>query len=121
MTTPVIRNVSDLIKAYGPFKLIYRAEERKLIKDDKANHILCVMSCDVPYADLPPDEQPSDEELKERGETKETHMGSVLYVEAGHHLVNVDEIYQSAKPMPLTLMIQGNENVWFGDNGLPSP
>jgi hypothetical protein len=117
---PAIKNVADLVKQFGPFKRINRGRETQLIQQGKHCNILTQVSFYVPYEDLPEDERPSDEELQELGETKENYMGNGCSIEVGHRLVNVDEIYESTRPMPLDLMLEGNENVWFGDDGLPS-
>jgi len=113
--------VKELVREYGPFKPIVRARERQLLEEGRGAYVFALMSTDAPYEDIPEEERPTDEELVERGETKEDYSASVLYGAVGHHLVNVDELFESAKPMPMDLAIEGNDNLWFGDDGLPNP
>jgi hypothetical protein len=103
----------ELAKRYGPFREIWREREQVLLSSpDGYLHILTVTSDDVAYEDLPEDDRPSDEELEDRGETREDFMGSMLFATVGHHRVNVEVIYESARPMPADLVI---ENFYFDE------
>ena len=108
----------ELVELYGPFKRITRQQEATLAAQGKWLHILTIIGCDVPYEDLAEDNRPSDEELKDRGETRENHMGYTQEATVGHHLVNVDEIFESAKPMPDDLVIH---DFWFDETHLKAP
>jgi hypothetical protein len=111
--------VKELVREYGPFKRIDRKREAALLKAGKYRHIFTLMSVDVPYADLKKEDRPSKMELKERGETKDEYTASVPYASVGHHLVNVDEIFESKKLMPEDLSMEGFDQLWFEDDGLP--
>ena len=102
----------ELEKRYGPFSHIDRERETELRHEGKWRYILTIIGYDVPYEDLPEDDRPSDEELQERGETRESHMGYRQDAVVGHHGVNVDEIFESAKPMPEGFEIK---DFWFDD------
>jgi len=101
-----------LVKLYGPFHRINRDRETELTKTGKWQHILTIIGCDVPYDELPEDDRPSDEELKDRGDTRENFMGYMQEATVGHHRVNVDEIFESTKPMPEDFKIL---DFWFDD------
>jgi len=109
---------AELERLYGPFREIDRKREAKLIEADQWQRILTITSEDVPYDDLPEDERPSDEELEDRGETREEYMGFMLFAGVGHHRVNVEAIYESARPMPEDLVI---ENFYFDDKFIEAP
>lgn len=111
-------DVTKLVELYGPFKVINRERERELIKEGKEAHILTVCGQDVDYENLSEENRPSDEELKDRGETKEEYSTTILYASVGRRWVNMQEIYESTKPMPVELELE-DKNIWFGDDGLP--
>lgn len=102
----------ELRKRYGPFKEIWRERESELVKKGKFRNVLTITSEDIPYEDIPEDDRPSAKELKERGETKKTFMGTMLFARVGHHLVNVEAIFESAKPMPEELTVR---DFWFDE------
>jgi hypothetical protein len=81
--------VTDLVTQYGPLKKIWRTEESKLLEEGKWQQVLTLQEFEGKF-----------------------------HLSVGHHLVNVQEIYETAKPMPEGLEI-GDRRVWFGDDGLP--
>ena len=72
----------ELYEKFGPFKEITRAREAKLMKAGKWRHVLCVISGD----------------------------NDGLAAAVGHHLVNVEVILESKKPLPKDLMV---DDFWF--------
>ena len=77
--------VPTLIKRYGPFREIGRAEERRLLSEGKWRHLLAV--CDYDESELDEDDD------------------RLLYAYVGHHLVNVQLILYSDKEMPEDLVV----------------
>lgn len=110
--------INQVIAKFGPLKRIDRKREAVLMKQGKFRNVLTLIDYDVGYEDLPEDDRPTDEELEERGETREEYTAGRHEAVVGHHLVNVSEIYESKKPMPEDLRIE-DDGIWFGDDGLP--
>ena len=117
---PMPKDVAEAVKQFGPFKLIDRKRESALLKQGKYRHIFTLVSYERAYEDLPEDDRPTDEELEERGESKEDFTQGAYEGVVGHHLVNVSEIYESRKPMPEDLRIE-DDGIWFEEDGLPAP
>lgn len=95
----------ELVKKYGPFKLIDRARENDLVAASKWRNILSIISYEVPYNDLPEDERPSQEELDERQESKESFTGTHLMASVGRHVVNSEHSFETSKPLDATFEI----------------
>lgn len=110
-------DISSVQKEFGPLKPIDRKREEVLRKKE-GNFVLTIMSYDVPYEDLSPDERPSEKELEEREETPEEYTQCFFYADVNYHLVNVERLYESAKPMPDNLELD-DEGIWYGEDGLP--
>lgn len=110
-------DIASVQKEFGPLKLIDRKREAVLRKRE-GNFVLTIMSYDVPYEDLDEDERPTEKELEERGETPENYTQCFFYAEVGHHIVNVEHLYESKKPMPPDLKLD-DEGIWHGEDGLP--
>lgn len=117
-TTTEHWDIKRLIELCGPFTKITRQREMELIEVGKWNHVFTLINYDMPYEEMPEKDRPSEEEMKDRGETKEEYSESRFIGVVGHHLVNVFEIYEASKPMPEDLELS-DENIWFGDDGLP--
>lgn len=118
MNTPRV-TTKQLLEMYGPFTLIKRAREAELMEAGKFQHVLTILSFERAYADLSKEDRPTGKELRDMGETKDTYSEPGFEGCVGHHLVNVHEIYESAKPMPEDLIIK-DEDLQFGDeDGLP--
>lgn len=107
------------MKQFGPVKLIDKARVKVLLVEDKWRHILTLMVNDVPYEDLPESEKPSDEELEQRGETRDEFSMGMHYASVGCHRVNVQEWYETALPMPENLELE-DADIWFEEDGLPT-
>jgi len=115
---PEAWDVAKVQKEFGPLKNIDRAREQELINEEKDLHILTLTGCDVGYDDLSDDDKPSDEEMELMDTNKEEYTTTMWTAFVGRRLVNVSEIYESAKPMPKDLEIQ-DDGVWFDEDGLP--
>lgn len=113
-----IVDIKQVIAEFGPFERISRGREAQLLRHGLDRHLLTLVGYERAYEDIPEAEQPSDAELVERGETKEDFTRGAFEGFVGHHLVNVEEVYESAKPMPRDLRL-GDDDIWFGDDGLP--
>lgn len=114
--------LQQLVKKFGPAKLINREREAELLKQGKAKHILALIGTDVGWDDLDPDNRPDEDELKDMGYEKEDYSQLVYSTVVGHHIVNVSELYEMAKPMPLNLeLVEDSDTDWFGEGGLPAP
>jgi hypothetical protein len=112
----------QLVKKFGPAKLINREREAELIQQGKSKHILALLGTDVGYDDLNPSDRPDDEELEDMGIEKEDYTQHVYSAAVGHHIVNVSELYEMTKPMPPNLkMVEDSDADWFGDDALPAP
>jgi len=81
----------ELVRRYGPFKEIGRAQEKELVDGGKGRHILTIKGCD----------------------SDESEDGYVMYAHVGYGLVNVDTIFESTIPMPEDLEIQ---DFWYDDH-----
>ena len=112
--------INQVIAQFGPLKLIDRKREAALLKKGKHRHIFTLVSYERSYEDLPEEDRPTNEELEERGETKDEFTQGAYEGVVGHHLVNVAEIYESKKPMPEDLRIE-DDGIWFEEDGLPAP
>jgi len=71
--------LDEVLKKYGPFKLINHKQERDLMRQGKFRFILTVIGLD----------------------------DGVCVGDSGHHLVNVLYVYESTKEMPYPLHIPG--------------
>lgn len=121
VTTPPTKwDAGKIVAEFGPFKVIDRQRETELINEGKSNHIYTIMVVDVDYDDLPESEKPSEEELEQRGETKDEFSMGMQYGAVGRHIVNMQEIYESSKPLPDELDLE-DEDIWFGEDGFPTP
>lgn len=107
-----------VVKEFGPIKRIDRPRESQLLKEGKWQYILTITVEDVGYWDLPKKDRPTGAELKERGDTRNNFSIGMHFGEVGHRLVNMQEMYETAKPMPEDLTLS-DDDIWFGENGLP--
>jgi hypothetical protein len=80
----------ELVKLYGPFTEIWREREAELMNQGKWRHILSIQSFD----------------------SEDEEDGTILTATVGHHLVNTETVFESAKPMPDNLRI---DDFWFDD------
>lgn len=108
-----------VVKEFGPIKQIDRARESELMQSGKWRHVLTLVSHEVGYLDLPEEDRPSDQDLKDQETTKEDFTTTGYTACVGHHIVNVSEIFETAKPMPEDLEIPDDE-IRFDDDGLPN-
>lgn len=81
----------ELVRRYGPFTEIGRAREKKLCELGMENHILTIKGCD----------------------SDESEDGYTMFAHVGHGLVNVETIFESANPMPMSLEIS---DFWYDDH-----
>lgn len=86
----------ELHKLYGPFRLINRVKESDLLKLGKWQHILTIGGMD----------------------SDKSEDGWTMWAEVGHHLVNVEAIYESTNPMPPDLTV---DDFWFDDEFIKAP
>jgi hypothetical protein len=111
--------VEELVRQFGPFKLIDRARESELYAEGKGKHVFTVTSTDVSWEDLPEDDRPSLKELREMGYTREEYSEPRYYGESGSRLVNMHEIFESSKPMPEGIEVNADAE-WCDDGTLPT-
>jgi hypothetical protein len=93
--------LTEFIKQFGPLVPITNEESWALYKEGEWKHLFAITSTDVGYEDLSEDDRPSDEELKDRGETKEEYSQSMSEGIVGHHIVNVERRYKTEKEITL--------------------
>lgn len=93
--------LTEFIKQFGPLVPITNEESWALYKEGEWKHLFAIIGTDVDYEDLPEDERPTDEELKERGEAKEEYSQYLTEGIVGHHVVNVERRYKTAKEITL--------------------
>lgn len=105
-----------VIEEFGPVTRITRAREDELIQEGKSAHVLTLVGADVGYFDLPVDDRPSEEVLADRGESRHEYSRTVFHAFVGRRIVDVEEIYETAKPMPADLEIQ-DDDIDFGEDG----
>jgi len=93
--------LTEFIKQFGPLVPITNEESWDMYREGKWKNLFAITSTDVAYEDLPEDDRPSDEELKDRGETKEEYSQSMSEGIVGHHIVNVERRYKTEKEITL--------------------
>ncbi len=108
----------QVIEQFGPITRINREREEELIQEGKGNHILTLIGTDTGFHDLPANDRPSFIELAYRGESEEDYSRTVFSASVGRKIVNVEEIFETSKPMPSDLEMQ-DDDIDFGDGGLP--
>lgn len=112
-------DVKELVEKYGPVTKIWRQREQELINQGKENHIFTIVGTDVGYDDLSEEDRPTEEELSQRGYTKDEYVETIQEGFVGRRVVNVLDIYETAEPMPRDLEIK-NDDIWFEGDGLPA-
>lgn len=96
---------ADVVKQYGPLRPLTQQESWQLNSEGKGEFIFTLLGTDVDWADLPEDDRPTAEELAENfeDETPETYTQFQMVGVRGHHVVNVEYRFATAKPLPASL------------------
>lgn len=93
---------ADVVKQYGPLRPLTLNDSWRLSDEGKGDCILTIIGTDVPWEDLPENDRPSAQELAENfeDETPETYSELRMVGVRGHHIVNVEYRFATAKPLP---------------------
>lgn len=94
-------NSVEFTKMYGPFKRLTQQEALQYANSGQSNRIFAVIGYEVPWAEMNKKDRPTRAELRDMGYDDPYEYTWLEYeVLLGHHIVNVEERYLAARPIP---------------------